>query len=120
MRAEAARLRRSGVEAVAAYTRKKERCDEVGDAIDSEVNHIRRTCISYTSPSTPNVAQLMETLVELQARYDALLLSNPATAGAAGASDSDSAARVAELEAALQEKEGRLKAAEVGGFVGGE
>ena len=30
LRAEAARLRRSGVEAVAAYTRKKERCDEVG------------------------------------------------------------------------------------------
>jgi hypothetical protein len=29
LQAEAARLRRSGVEAVAAYTRKKERCDEV-------------------------------------------------------------------------------------------
>jgi hypothetical protein len=29
LRAEAARLHRSGVEAVAAYTRKKERCDEV-------------------------------------------------------------------------------------------
>lgn len=55
----------------------------------------------------------METLVELQARYDALLLSNPATAAAAGAPDT-AVARVAELEAALQEKEARLKAAEVG------
>ena len=55
LRAEAARLRRSGVEAVAAYMRKKERCDEVGDAIDPEVNHfdahvyltpVRITCYS--------------------------------------------------------------------------
>lgn len=79
------------------------------------------TCLP---PPKPKPAQLMETLVELQARYDALLLStpnpNPPTmAAVAGATNG--AVRVAELEAALQEKEGRLKAAEVRvrGVVGG-
>ena len=78
LRAETASLRRSGAEAVHAYSRKKERCDE-----------------------------LMESLIDLQARYDALAASTPATTPPSVSTHLE--ARVAELELALAAKDDLLQ-----------
>lgn len=93
LRAEVARLKRSGVEAVAAYVRQKERCDEVRSRamcvsiewIDCRWGHAHRwrtpLFLFHTvdRPTERDVAQLTAALVELQARYDALRLNNTAS-----------------------------------------
>ncbi len=82
LRAEIASLSRSGADAVHAYSCKKERCDE-----------------------------LMESLIDLQARYDAMAAQTQATntESALSASTSSLEARVAELELALAAKDDLLQ-----------
>lgn len=151
LRAEAARLKRSGVDAVAAYTRQKERSDEVrtsgsGGTSIGRLAQPRRArnvvmadtlCLSLVPPThrpaERNVIQLTEALLELQARYDAVRLSTAPTVGrgigvdvglsllvlADSTTESETqdagAARVAELEAAVAERDAKLRAAEVRG-----